>query len=212
MLKAAQAYFQTQVVTTSQGDLLLMLYDGAIKFIRQAQDKIKEKDYAAKGILISRAIDVISELDSSLNQNKGGDLAKNLHELYFFCNTSLFKANLKMDVQLLEDVIKILSGLRAAFAQITNISDEEIQKQAAAMEQNAPAPKPAAPSEPVQEPAGEAGSIQTTAYSAGNAVKKPGPAPAPQDPAQRVKQLHPAPNAGRMAAGSNIYKKMASQS
>ena len=87
MMKAAQAYFQTQVQTTSQGQLLLMLYDGAIKFLKQAKTKIQERNYAQKGILISKAIDVISELDSSLNPEKGGDLATNLHNLYFFCNT-----------------------------------------------------------------------------------------------------------------------------
>ena len=120
MLKAAHAYLQTQVSTTTQGDLLLLLYDGAIKFLKQAKEKIREKNYAEKGLLISRAIDVISELDASLNPQKGGDLADNLHNLYFFCNTRLLKANLKMDIGLIDEVVKILTGLRGAFAQILN--------------------------------------------------------------------------------------------
>ncbi len=118
MQKAAQAYFQTQVATTTQGDLLLMLYEGAIKFLKMAKVKIDERDYAEKGILISKAMDVIAELDSSLNVQKGGDLAQNLHHLYFFCNTRLLKANMNLDTAIIDEVIKVLSGLQEAFQQI----------------------------------------------------------------------------------------------
>ncbi len=120
MQKAAQAYFQTQVATTSQGDLLLLLYEGAIKFLKQAKVKIGERDYAEKGILISRAMDVIAELDSSLNVQKGGDLAQNLHHLYFFCNTRLLKANMNLDTDIIDEVIRVLEGLQEAFQQIIN--------------------------------------------------------------------------------------------
>ncbi len=118
MQKAAQAYFQTQVATTSQADLLLLLYEGAIKFLKMAKVKIDERDYAEKGILISKAMDVIAELDSSLNVQKGGDLAQNLHHLYFFCNTRLLKANMNLDKSIIDEVIKVLTGLQEAFQQI----------------------------------------------------------------------------------------------
>jgi flagellar protein FliS len=145
MLKAAQAYFQTQVTTTSQGHLLLMLYDGAIKFLKLSKVKIQEKNYAEKGMLISRAMDVINELDSSLNRTKGGDLAVNLHNLYFFCNTRLLNANLRMDCGLVDEVIKILSGLRDAFAQIQGMP-QTAQRPA---QTTAPAAPPVSPA-PVQ--------------------------------------------------------------
>jgi len=120
MQKAAQAYLQTQVTTTTQGELLLLLYDGAIKFLTQAKDKIAERDYAGKGILISKALDIVNELDASLNMEKGGELAQNLHKLYFYCSTRLLNANLKMDVTFIDEVVKILSGLRGAYGQIVN--------------------------------------------------------------------------------------------
>ena len=53
MNKAAQAYFQTKVGTTDQGHLLIMLYDGALKYIQQARTKMLANDFAGKGILIS---------------------------------------------------------------------------------------------------------------------------------------------------------------
>ncbi|MDR3044225.1 MAG: flagellar export chaperone FliS [Desulfovibrio sp.] len=120
MQKAAHAYLQTQVTTTTQGELLLLLYDGAIKFLNQAKEKIAERDYAGKGILISKALDIVNELDASLNLEKGGELAENLHKLYFYCSTRLLNANLKMDVAFIDEVIKILAGLRGAYGQIVN--------------------------------------------------------------------------------------------
>ncbi len=118
MNKAAQAYFQTKVNTTDQGQLLLLLYDGALKFLQQAREKMLVNDYAAKGILISKVIDIINELTNTLNLEKGGSLAENLNNLYFLCTTRLLQANLKMNVEQLDNVASILSGLRSAYAEI----------------------------------------------------------------------------------------------
>ncbi len=115
MQSAARSYFQTQVATTTQGDLLIMLFDAALKFLRQAKEKIAAKDYAQKGILISKALDILSELQGTLNAQKGGELADRLQKLYFFCSTRLLAANLKMDVAKIDEVMHILTGLRDAF-------------------------------------------------------------------------------------------------
>ena len=118
MQNAVKAYRETQVTTTSPGQVLIMLYDGALNYLAQARERIEARDVVQKGILISKALDVINELASSLNADKGGDLAANLNQLYFFCNKRLFMANLKMDVTMIDEVAKILSGLRSAYAQI----------------------------------------------------------------------------------------------
>ncbi|MEG2172062.1 MAG: flagellar export chaperone FliS [Desulfovibrionaceae bacterium] len=126
MKNAAQAYFQTKVSTTDQGQLLLMLYDGALNFLQQARDKMIARDYAAKGMLISKAIDIVNELSNTLNLEKGGTLAENLNNLYFLCTARLLQANLKMNLDQLDSVVGILSGLRSAYAQI--IETPEAQK------------------------------------------------------------------------------------
>lgn len=118
MQNVAHAYLQTQVGTTGQGEIVVMLFDGALRFLAQARDKMQAKDYAGKGQLISRALDIVNELDSSLNMEVGGELAKNLHQLYFLCTTRLLQANLKLDMDKLDSVVEILSGLRGAFAQV----------------------------------------------------------------------------------------------
>jgi flagellar protein FliS len=115
---AAQAYLKTQVTTTSQEELVVMLYDAAIKFLTRAKIKISEKDMAQKGILISKALDIIAELDGSLNAKQGGELAKNLHTMYAYCNARLLKANIKLDTEIIDEVIHILSEFRSAFAEI----------------------------------------------------------------------------------------------
>lgn len=119
MHKAANAYMKTHVTTTTPGHLVVMLYDGAITFLEQAKEEIQSKNYAKKGILISQALDIIAELDSSLNTEKGGEIAQNLHRLYMYCNTRLLQANLKMDTGLVDEVIGILSSFRSAFSEIS---------------------------------------------------------------------------------------------
>ena len=150
MLKAAKAYLATQVSTSSQGDLLLMLYDTAIKHLHQAVEKMQAKDFAGKGVLISKAINIISELQESLNKERGGDISKNLFQLYFYCNTRLLTANLKMKPEMVEEVIGILSGLRQAFAQIMPSADgvASLNQQGVVSEAPSQAPAPAAVSAP----------------------------------------------------------------
>ena len=60
MQRASVAYMQTQITTTNQGELLLMLYEGAINFLAQAKAEIEKQNYAEKGMLISKAMDIIA--------------------------------------------------------------------------------------------------------------------------------------------------------
>lgn len=148
MHNAAKAYLSTQVNTVTPGKLLVMLYDGAIKYLNQAKDKIAVKDYAAKGILISKAIDVISELDESLNAQKGGQIAENLHSLYFYCNTRLLQANMNMDPKIIDEVLQILESIRAAFMEITSGLEHSSQQPAATPQAPTPPPAPQAQGAP----------------------------------------------------------------
>lgn len=132
MQKAAHAYLQTQVTTTGQGDVVVLLYDGAIKFLNQAKERLDANDMAAKGINISKTLDIINELDGSLNLEKGGDLARNLHGLYIFCQNHLIKANINKSAAMIDDVIKILAGLRSAYAEILTMPEAQAAAKEAA--------------------------------------------------------------------------------
>ena len=146
MLKAAKAYLSTQVTTATQGDLLLMLYDTAIKHLKQAKEKMAVRDFVAKGNLITKAIEIVSELHESLNKEKGGEVAKNLSRMYFICNTRMLQANMNMDQAKIDEVVAILSGLRQAFAQI--IPGHEGMAPASQSAMMSQGTKPAAPSAP----------------------------------------------------------------
>lgn len=181
MLKAAKAYLVTQVSTASQGDLLLMLYDTAVKHLRQAIDKMRERDVAGKGILISKAINIISELQESLNKERGGDISKNLFQLYFFCNARLLKANLQMNTDMVEEVISILTGLRQAFAQImptvdgvASIAQQGVEAESAPVEAAAPPAVEAAPESQAEE---VASAPPAESSAGGEAPAEPAPAP-----------------------------------
>lgn len=116
---AARAYFQTKVKTTTKEDLVVQLYEAAIKFLEQAKERIREKDYIAKGERIDRALMIIGELNSSLNAEKGGEVAKNLHAFYANCQARLLNASLKLDIEKIDEVINMLRQVSSAFAEVS---------------------------------------------------------------------------------------------
>lgn len=111
MKAAYQKYKTTSVQSASKEKLLLMLYEGAIRFIKQAILAVEKKDIAGRGLNIGRAYDIVVELSNTLNFEAGGDLAKNLEQLYMFVTEQLTKANVKNDKKPLEDALKIMETL-----------------------------------------------------------------------------------------------------
>jgi flagellar protein FliS len=222
MSKAAHAYLATQVTTTSQGQLLVMLYDAAIKFLKQAKERIEAKDYAKKGILISRAMDIISELANSLNRDKGGKLADNLDSLYMFCNIRLAKANLKMDVRMIDEVLNILTNIRSAYAQIVPEAEKRANGQAmaglnrmaamgataAAQQQNAEATQQPAP-EQATPPQAEAEPAQAKPDAEKPQAAKPQAAPAAPDKQQPSPQQGQQPPKPSLSKSVNLLRQRA---
>lgn len=111
MKAAYQKYKTTSVQSASKEKLLLMLYEGAIRFMKQAALAIDKKDIAGRGMNIGRAYDIVVELSNTLNFEAGGDLAKNLEQLYMFVTEQLTKANVKNDKKPIEDALKIMETL-----------------------------------------------------------------------------------------------------
>ena len=107
-----QAYRQNQVSTADPGTLLLLLYQGAIDFLRQAKASLERGEIAEKGRCITRALAIISELLTSLNFAVGGEVARNLESLYLFMLDHITAANLRNDTGLLQDTIALLSTLK----------------------------------------------------------------------------------------------------
>ena len=104
-------YKKTAVESANKEKILLMLYEGAMKFIKQAMEAMDNKDIAKRGEYIGRAYDIVMELMSSLNHEVGGEMAKNLEQLYIYCLEELTRANLSADKKNLENCLKVLNIL-----------------------------------------------------------------------------------------------------
>ncbi len=99
--------------------LILMLFEGAQISIREAKQHMLDNEIAQKGISISKAITIIDNgLRASLDIDKGGEIAKNLHSLYEYMTHRLLIANIKSNPEILDEVFKLLSELHSAWASI----------------------------------------------------------------------------------------------
>jgi flagellar protein FliS len=116
-----KAGVETQVSTATPHELVLMLYDGALKSITLASLYMKEKNVAQKGIAIGKAIDIIdSGLKACLDNKAGGDLADKLGALYEYMCHRLLHANLRDDQGALEEVSHLLKELKSAWEEIAD--------------------------------------------------------------------------------------------
>jgi len=105
-------YLANQVNTASPEELLVMLYNGAIRFLSEAECAMADGRVARRGELIGKCIAIINELDVTLNHEIGGQIAVNLDALYNHMNRELLLANIKDDAARLTQVKQLLIGLR----------------------------------------------------------------------------------------------------
>ena len=93
-----------------------MLYDGALRFVSQAEAAAADK--RARSRALSRAMAIISELHNTLNVREGGDVAAELDRLYSFMHGRLIDVTMKGDTAAFEDVRKVLITLRDGWSQV----------------------------------------------------------------------------------------------
>lgn len=111
-------YSNTEVQTANRLRLLIMLYDGAIRFIDVAKDRIEAGDTAAKGTYIGKAMSIVGEFKNTLNFSVAGDVPHQLQRLYQFVEDRLIKANLHNDTKMLDEARRILDTLRGAWVDL----------------------------------------------------------------------------------------------
>lgn len=126
MKNAYQKYKTTSVQSASKETLLLMLYEGAVKFVKLAIKACDEKNISDRCLYIGRTYDIILELNNTLDHKVGGDIAKNLEQLYMFMTDQLTQANISGNKKHLEDVLKLLNTLYSAWKEaIANLKRED---------------------------------------------------------------------------------------
>lgn len=117
-MNAAEFYQKTMVTTQNKERLLIMLYEGAINFLKQAVIAIQAGDYNKKGRLLAKAQDIILELNIVLDIEAGGQLAINLRRLYNYIWNRLTIANNKCDPNIIREVIALLEELNKGWTSI----------------------------------------------------------------------------------------------
>ncbi|MBD1401273.1 flagellar export chaperone FliS [Pelovirga terrestris] len=115
-------YKNAQILNASPEQILMMLYDGAIRFCREAQVAMAAKDLRTQADKISRAMAIVTEFSNTLNREVGGEIAENLDALYAFMNRELVRANLEKDAGGVKTVEVLLSDLRETWAEAIDLN------------------------------------------------------------------------------------------
>lgn len=115
------SYRQASVMTADPMKLVLMCYEGAISNLKSAKNAYLAKDYESKGKYLQKTIDFISELNASLDMDRGEGIAVNLRALYLYFIRLLTEADLKRDLKVFDEVLNMLLELDSAWKTI----DEE---------------------------------------------------------------------------------------
>ncbi len=116
--RGADAYRQMNVQTRSPLELVVMLYDGALRYLEEARTALGRNDVPARTEAVSRALAILTELQGTLNLKDGGTIAEELDRLYTFSIGRLLDVTTKLDPTAIDDVVKVLTPLRESWAQI----------------------------------------------------------------------------------------------
>jgi flagellar protein FliS len=117
MARGAEAYRQTHVQSRSPLELIVMLYDGALRFTRETVEAMERGDLVAKRDALSKSLAILAELQGTLNLEQGGETAASLDSLYTYMINRLTEANVQRTAAPVHEVIRLLNGLRDAWAQ-----------------------------------------------------------------------------------------------
>jgi flagellar protein FliS len=112
------AYRQQSVMTATPGQLVVMLYDGCLRFLHQAAYAMRGGDVVETNARLTRAEAIIDELHATLDLEKGGVVASRLQGIYVFCSRHLLEARTAREPEMIEKVSELLAELRDAWAQI----------------------------------------------------------------------------------------------
>ena len=114
---ARQAYTESSVLTAPREQLVVMLYDGAIRFLHQSGAALRAGNRDLGLTKLRRAEAIIDELNVSLDMSQG-EIAEQLRSIYLFCKRHLMESTLKDDAACVEAVIRLLAELRESWAAI----------------------------------------------------------------------------------------------
>lgn len=123
--KSAKQYQRQQIETASPEEILIMLYEGAIRFLMISKKSLAQKDIQTFHNNLIKTQNIITEFMSSLDMELGGETAKNLFNLYEYLNYRLVQANIKKDEEMLDEVLDHLRKLKGTWEEAIRIAVQE---------------------------------------------------------------------------------------
>jgi flagellar protein FliS len=112
---AANAYRRTQAEAGTPLELVVMLYDGALRFLTQATDAMAARDIRARHKALDNTLAIIGHLQGTLDTERGGELAEELDRLYSYMSSRLLEGAARNDPAALTEVARLLTSLRDAW-------------------------------------------------------------------------------------------------
>ncbi len=118
MTASPQAYRENAVLCAAPAQLVVMLYDSARRFLRQAADAMRAREVERAHNTLRHAEQIVAHLDGVLDFEQGAELAEQLHAIYQFSLAHVNRARWNLDADKLEEVSEILGDLRESWVEI----------------------------------------------------------------------------------------------
>jgi flagellar protein FliS len=117
-MNGLSVYRENSITTQNKEKIIVLLYEGAMKFLKQSIVAMEANDYLAKGNHIVKAQEIIFELNMCLDMEVGGQISDNLRSLYNFMYKRLGVANRRCDAEIVREVIGLLKHLHAGWSHV----------------------------------------------------------------------------------------------
>ncbi len=126
------SYLENMVYTANPVRLIIMLYERAIVALENALDIMNKENPSLEEIKtkleeLSKANDILIALDSTLDMEKGGEIAKNLHEIYTALSNDIVRLSLKDDVEIVKKMIKVLMDLKESWEEVEKVEQGKLK-------------------------------------------------------------------------------------
>lgn len=113
---------ETDILNADPYRLIQILLESAIEKLNIARSFIERNNVHDKGVAISFAISIIETLQASLNEQEGGEIAKNLNDLYTYMLEQLIQVNLHNDIKKLDEIIQLINTIKSGWDNMPRVN------------------------------------------------------------------------------------------
>jgi flagellar protein FliS len=131
LTQAINSYRQTQVESSTPLEQVVLLYDGALRYLTEAKTALERRDIAARRLAVNRVLAIVGELRGALDMERGGEIAVSLSKLYGYVQDRVMDAVMNHDPRGIEDATKTLTTLREAWRTIASSAERSATGSAA---------------------------------------------------------------------------------